>query len=78
VADRAQRRPSAGERILPAALVLKATALALREYPDLNGYWVDDAFQPGDGIHLGVAINLRRGGLLAPRSGTPTSARSTS
>jgi pyruvate dehydrogenase E2 component (dihydrolipoamide acetyltransferase) len=60
----AERPPS--ERILPAALVLKATALALREYGDLNGYWVDDAFQPGEGIHLGVAINLRRGGLLAP------------
>jgi pyruvate dehydrogenase E2 component (dihydrolipoamide acetyltransferase) len=60
----ADRPPS--ERILPAALVLKATALALREYGDLNGYWVDDAFQPGEGIHLGVAINLRRGGLLAP------------
>jgi pyruvate dehydrogenase E2 component (dihydrolipoamide acetyltransferase) len=58
-------RPPA-DRILPAALVLKATALALREYPDFNGYWIDDAFQPGDGIHLGVAINLRRGGLLAP------------
>jgi hypothetical protein len=44
----------------------EGTALALREYPDLNGYWIDDAFQPGEGIHLGVAINLRRGGLLAP------------
>jgi pyruvate dehydrogenase E2 component (dihydrolipoamide acetyltransferase) len=53
-------------RVLPAAVVLKATALALREFPDLNGYWVDDAFRPGEGIHLGVAINLRRGGLLAP------------
>jgi pyruvate dehydrogenase E2 component (dihydrolipoamide acetyltransferase) len=55
-----------GERILPAAVALKAVALALREYPEFNGYWIDDAFQPGDGIHLGVAINLRRGGLLAP------------
>jgi pyruvate dehydrogenase E2 component (dihydrolipoamide acetyltransferase) len=53
-------------RVLPAAVVLKATALALLEFPDLNGYWIDDAFRPGDGIHLGVAINLRRGGLLAP------------
>jgi pyruvate dehydrogenase E2 component (dihydrolipoamide acetyltransferase) len=58
-------RPPA-TRILPAALALKATALALREYPDFNGYWIDDGFRPGDGIHLGVAINLRRGGLLAP------------
>ena len=54
------------ERVLPAALVLKATALALRDYPDLNGYWIDDAFRPGEGIHIGVAISLRRGGLLAP------------
>jgi pyruvate dehydrogenase E2 component (dihydrolipoamide acetyltransferase) len=65
LAERNADRPPA-ERVLPAALVLKATALALVEYRDFNGYWVDDAFQPGEGIHLGVAINLRRGGLLAP------------
>jgi pyruvate dehydrogenase E2 component (dihydrolipoamide acetyltransferase) len=60
----AERPPT--ERLLSAVLFLKATALALRKFDDLNGYWVDDAFQPGDGIHVGVAINLRRGGLLAP------------
>jgi pyruvate dehydrogenase E2 component (dihydrolipoamide acetyltransferase) len=65
LAERNADRPPA-ERVLPAALVLKATALALREFGDLNGYWVDDGFQAADGIHLGVAINLRRGGLLAP------------
>lgn len=65
LADRNADRPPT-ERILPAVLVLKATALALQEYPDFNGYWIDDAFVPGEGIHLGVAINLRRGGLLAP------------
>ena len=65
VAERNADRPPT-ERILPAALVLKATALALTRYPDLNGYWIDDGFRPGEGIHLGVAINLRRGGLLAP------------
>ena len=30
------------ERLLPAALLLKATALAVREVPDLNGFWIDD------------------------------------
>ncbi len=54
------------ERLLPGVLVLKAVALALREYPQLNGYWVDGAFRPGPGIHLGVAVALRRGGLIAP------------
>jgi pyruvate dehydrogenase E2 component (dihydrolipoamide acetyltransferase) len=53
-------------RLLPAALLLKAVALALAEVPEFNGYWVDDAFQPGNGIHLGVAVALRGGGLIAP------------
>jgi pyruvate dehydrogenase E2 component (dihydrolipoamide acetyltransferase) len=54
------------ERMLPAVLLLKATALALHETPDLNGFWEQDAFRPADGVHLGVAIALRGGGLVAP------------
>jgi pyruvate dehydrogenase E2 component (dihydrolipoamide acetyltransferase) len=54
------------ERLVPAALLLKATALAVRKHPELNGFWVDDAFVPGSGVHLGVAIALRGGGLVAP------------
>ena len=53
-------------RLLPIALQLKAVALALRETPELNGFWVDGAFRPGSGTHVGVAISLRRGGLVAP------------
>jgi pyruvate dehydrogenase E2 component (dihydrolipoamide acetyltransferase) len=53
-------------RVLPAAVMLKATALALRENPELNGYWIDDRFQPSDAVHLGMAISLREGGLVAP------------
>lgn len=60
----AERAPA--QRLLPAAVVLKATALALQRFGDFNGYWINDDFQPGEGIHLGVAISLRRGGLLAP------------
>ena len=54
------------ERLLPAALLLKAVALALREVPELNGFWVDGAFQPSAAIHVGVAVSLRGGGLIAP------------
>jgi len=57
---------SVTERTLPAALLLKATALALREVPALNGFWVDDGFQAAEGVHLGVAVSLRGGGLVAP------------
>lgn len=54
------------DRILPAALLLKAVALALRELPDFNGFWVNGGFRPGAGVHVGVAISLRGGGLVAP------------
>ena len=45
-------------------LFLKATALALRKVPELNGFWQKDAFLPGAGIHVGW-ISLRGGGLIA-------------
>jgi pyruvate dehydrogenase E2 component (dihydrolipoamide acetyltransferase) len=58
------RRPIT-ERLLPAALLLKATALAAHEVPALNGFW-RDGFEPSPAVHLGVAVSLRGGGLLAP------------
>jgi pyruvate dehydrogenase E2 component (dihydrolipoamide acetyltransferase) len=54
------------QRLLPAALLLKASALALREVPQLNGTYTAGAFQPSSGIHVGWAISLRGGGLVAP------------
>ena len=54
------------ERVLMGALQLKAVALTLRKFPELNGFWRDGAFRPGAGIHVGVAISLRQGGLVAP------------
>lgn len=54
------------ERLLPAALLLKATAQALAAVPQLNGFHQDGAFRPGPGIHIGWAIALRGGGLVAP------------
>lgn len=54
------------QRVLPAALLCKAVAVAAERMPELNGFWRGDAFEPGDGVHLGVAIALRGGGLVAP------------
>lgn len=54
------------ERILPVVLLLKAVALGLREAPELNGYWIDDALQKKEEIHVGFAISLRKGGLVTP------------
>jgi pyruvate dehydrogenase E2 component (dihydrolipoamide acetyltransferase) len=59
------KRPVA-ERLLYPVLLVKAVARALEAVPDLNGHWVDGAFRPGSAIHVGFAIALRGGGLLAP------------
>lgn len=61
----ANERRSVSERLLPGALLLKATALAAREVPALNGFW-DGSFRPSPAVHLGVAVSLRGGGLIAP------------
>jgi len=65
LAQRNEGRAITG-RLLMAAPLLKAVALALKKYPELNGWFQNGAFVPGAGIHLGVAISLRQGGLIAP------------
>jgi hypothetical protein len=47
-------------------LFLKASALALRKVPELNGFLHENGFRVGAGIHVGWAISLRGGGLIAP------------
>jgi pyruvate dehydrogenase E2 component (dihydrolipoamide acetyltransferase) len=54
------------ERLLMAVLQLKAVALALTKYPELNGFFRDGRFEPAQGVHVGAAISLRQGGLIAP------------
>jgi pyruvate dehydrogenase E2 component (dihydrolipoamide acetyltransferase) len=58
------------ERILPAVLQLKAVALATVRFSEFNGFWRSDHagehFEPANGTHVGVAISLRGGGLVAP------------
>jgi len=53
-------------RILPGALLLRAVAVALRDFPELNGFYIDDEFRPSEEVHLATAISLRTGGLIAP------------
>jgi pyruvate dehydrogenase E2 component (dihydrolipoamide acetyltransferase) len=54
------------KRLLYSVLLIRAVGLALRSTPELNGFWIDDGFKAGEGIHIGVAISLRQGGLINP------------
>lgn len=54
------------DRLLPAVLLVKAVALALREVPELNGFWTAAGATRAAGVHPGIAVSLRGGGLVAP------------
>jgi len=54
------------ERLLYGVLLLKAVALALKEVPELNAVWKDSEVMRSEAIHVGLAISLRQGGLIAP------------
>jgi pyruvate dehydrogenase E2 component (dihydrolipoamide acetyltransferase) len=59
------QRPVAS-RLVPSALLLKAAALAAKEVPEVNGFYLDGEYRPSAAVHLGVAVALRQGGLVAP------------
>jgi len=54
------------DRLLYSVLLIKAVALAAREVPEMNGFWIDDGFKASEAVHVGMAISLRGGGLVAP------------
>jgi len=60
-----ERAPVA-ERLLPAVLLVRAVALALREFPEFGSAWRDDGAVPPTGIHVGFAVSMRDGGLVNP------------
>jgi pyruvate dehydrogenase E2 component (dihydrolipoamide acetyltransferase) len=60
-----QSRPPP-ERILTAAMLIKAVARAAAEKRGFSGYFAADVFAPAVPVHVGVAIALRGGGLVAP------------
>lgn len=60
------KKRSVEDRILYAAPLIKAVALALSKAPSLNGIYDGDTHQRSKNVHLGVATAMRGGGLIAP------------
>jgi len=57
---------SVTERILYIALLIKAVVHALKKFPEFNGFYINDEYKPSPKIHMGIAVSLRDGGLIAP------------
>ena len=54
------------ERLVSGVLVLRAVARALRKHKTLNAIWQDGRSVPSEEVHVGLAVSLRGGGLVAP------------
>jgi len=53
------------KRLLPAALIIKATAKSLVDFPNLNAIW-DNGLQLKKEINIGFVVSLRGGGVIVP------------
>jgi pyruvate dehydrogenase E2 component (dihydrolipoamide acetyltransferase) len=51
--------------LLPAALIIKATAKSLVDFPNLNAIW-DNGVQLKKEINIGFVVSLRSGGVIVP------------
>jgi pyruvate dehydrogenase E2 component (dihydrolipoamide acetyltransferase) len=65
LADENVRRPVA-DRLLYGVLLIKAVARAVSAVPELNSVWRGAQAVRSDDVHVGVAISLRGGGVVAP------------
>jgi pyruvate dehydrogenase E2 component (dihydrolipoamide acetyltransferase) len=64
--EQANRERPVQQRVIPAALFVRAVALATQQVPELNGHWIDGRFHPGERAHVGFAVSVPGGGLIAP------------
>lgn len=53
------------KRVLPAAILIKAVAKSLVDYPDLNAVW-ENGLQRKKEINIGFVVSLRGGGIIVP------------
>jgi pyruvate dehydrogenase E2 component (dihydrolipoamide acetyltransferase) len=54
------------ERLIFAALLVKAVALACSAQEGFSGFYRDGRFEAAPAVHVGVAVAIRGGGLVAP------------
>ena len=54
------------ERMLFTALLIKAVALTCRDVQGFSGFYRDGRYEQSPSVHVGVAVAVRGGGLVAP------------
>ena len=56
----------ATDRLMVPTVLMKGIIQVIKEYPMMNGYYINGAFESKDSVNLGVAVALKNGGVLVP------------
>ncbi|MGZ3787875.1 MAG: dihydrolipoamide acetyltransferase family protein [Bacteriovorax sp.] len=54
------------DRILLPALLMKAVIVAVKKFPEMNGYYEREKFGPSSAVNLGIAFSIKGGGVMVP------------
>jgi pyruvate dehydrogenase E2 component (dihydrolipoamide acetyltransferase) len=57
---------SQDKRVLYPAVLLKGVAATAKAFGEMNGRFENGTFTAAEGVHIGMAVSLRRGGLIVP------------
>jgi pyruvate dehydrogenase E2 component (dihydrolipoamide acetyltransferase) len=57
---------SHGVRVSPTDIILKASAIALQEHPNINAHIDGDTITLFEAVNVGLAVSLGDGGLIVP------------
>jgi pyruvate dehydrogenase E2 component (dihydrolipoamide acetyltransferase) len=64
--DHLNKTRSVDDRVLMPAVLVYAVASALKDHPDMNGYFTDGKFVSHSNTNIGMAIKLKSGGVISP------------
>lgn len=64
--DEKNKKLSPTERLLLPALLMRAVILAIKKFPEMNGYYKNDKFEAVNNVNLGVAFSVKGGGVIVP------------
>jgi pyruvate dehydrogenase E2 component (dihydrolipoamide acetyltransferase) len=64
--DTSNRALPPDQRLFLPAVLMRAAVLALKDCPDMNGYYENGAYTPKAEIHLGVTVALKPNGVMVP------------
>lgn len=64
--DESNKNLTPTERLLLPTLLMRAVTVALKKFPEMNGYFKEGKFEVSSMVNLGIAFSIKEGGVMVP------------